>query len=176
MKTFALMTVLLAAAVPVLAAHSIGIYADEAATSCEITDTGGAKTLYIVETNQVQPAGGSVWKLAWDAGVTMIYVSDSTPYFRIGNAQDGIQIAYVPCGAGTFLIDTVTMMSFGTSAPCSRFRLVDEPTRGLSILRCGSFDPMSFVPGEAIVNANGTCSCTVATEQATWGSVKALYH
>jgi hypothetical protein len=178
MQKLVLTAVLLtAAAEPAIAAHSIGIYEDAAALSCEISDPGGgAKSIYIVETNElVVPVGGSAWKLDWDAGMTMTWIGDTTPYFHVGNAKDGISIAYVPCQGGTFLIDTVSMMSAGTSTPCSYFRLVAHPTQGLAILRCSSYDPMSFVPGEGIVNPTGACACTVATEPATWGRVKSLY-
>ena len=167
-------------ATPALGAHSIGIYADPGALSCEISDPGGAvmKTFYVVTTNATQvPFGGSVWKLEWDAGMTMTWVGDdASPYFSVGNARDGISIAYSPCQGGTFKIDTVTMMSFGTSAPCSRFRLAPHPTQGgPKSLSCGGFSPLPIVPGEGIVNANPTCSCNVATAPTTWGSVKALY-
>jgi hypothetical protein len=179
MKKFVLTVVLLTALnEPALAAHSIGIFEDAAATSCEISDPGGPSTklIYIVHTNElVVPVGGSVWKLEWDAGMTMTWIGDTTPYFHVGNAKDGISIAYSPCQGGTFVIDTVSMTSAGTSTPCSRFRLVAHPTQGLAILRCGSYDPMSFVPGEGIVNPNVSCACTVAVEPTTWGSVKALY-
>jgi len=179
MKKFVLTAVLLTAVTQAaLAAHSIGIFDDAAATSCEISDPGGPSTklIYIVHTNELAvPVGGSAWKLEWDAAMTMTWISDSSPFFRVGNAQDGISIAYVPCAGGTFLIDTVSMMSAGTSTPCSRFRLVAHPTQGLAILRCGSYDPMAFVPGEGIVNPNVSCACTVATEPTTWGRVKSLY-
>jgi len=38
-----------------------------------------------------------------------------------------------------------------------------------------NFASQEFVPGEGIVNANGTCMCSVSTAETTWGSVKALY-
>lgn len=176
----ALVLVILAAfATPALGAHSIGIYEDQGALNCEISDPGGAvtKTFYVVVTNAPIAFGGSVWKLEWDAGVTMTWIGDSTsPYFSVGNAKDGVSIAYVPCEGGTFKIDAVTMMSFGTSAPCSRFRLVPHPTQGGPMsLTCGGFSPLPIIPGEGIVNANGTCSCNVATAPTTWGGVKALY-
>ena len=67
------------------------------------------------------------------------------------------------------------MVSLGTSTPCARFRLAPHPSLGLAILSCGGFSPLPFVPGEGIVNANGTCPCSVPTAQTTWGGVKALY-
>jgi hypothetical protein len=178
MKLALIALTLVAVSTPAFALHSIGIYEDPQALICQISDPGGPSTklIYIVHTNELAvPVGGSAWKLEWDAGMTMTWISDTSPYFRVGNAQDGISIAYVPCASGTFLIDTVSMMSAGTSAPCSRFRLGPHPSMGLSILRCSSFDPLPFVPGEGIVNANASCACTVATEQTSWGAIKSLY-
>jgi hypothetical protein len=119
-----------------LAANSIGIYADQAAQSCEIADPGGGgtKTFYIVQTNEVQPSVGSAWRLEWDSGMTMVYVSDASPYFKLGDAQNGANIAYSQCAGGTFMIDAVTMTSFGTSAPCSYLRLGPHPTYGRVII------------------------------------------
>jgi hypothetical protein len=174
----ALIALTLVVSTPAFAAHSIGIYDDPLAVSCQISDPGGPSTklIYIVHTNELVVAvGGSAWTLEWDAGMTMTFINDSSPFFHVGNAQDGISMAYSPCAGGTFLIDTVSMMSAGTSAPCSRFRLGPHPSLGLSILRCGSFDPMAFVPGEGIVNANASCACSVATEPTTWGTIKSLY-
>jgi hypothetical protein len=75
---------------------------------------------------------------------------------------------------GTFTIDAVTMSWSGTSAACSYFRLGPDPTRGRVVVFCNPAS-VPFDAGEAIVNANGSCPCTVATRQSTWGSVKALY-
>jgi hypothetical protein len=178
MKKLGLTALLLAtAAGPVLAAHSIGIYADELAQSCEISDPGGGvqKTFYIVHTNEDLGVIGSAWQLQWDPGMTMVWVGDdATPLFKVGDAMNGAQISYTQCTTGTFKIDSVTMLSFGTSAPCSYLRLGPHPTQGRVMVDCG-FRYMPFTSGEAIVNANGTCACTVATEPTTWGTVKALY-
>jgi|SRR5712671_3847754 len=178
MKKLGLTALLLAAATsPALAAHSIGIYADEAAQSCEISDPGGGvlKTFYIVHTNEALGAIGSAWQLQWDPGMTMTWVGDdATPYFKVGDAMNGASISYTQCTTGTIKIDSVTMMSLGTSAACSYLRLGPHPTQGHVIVDCG-FRYFPFTSGEAIVNANGTCACTVATEPTTWGTVKALY-
>ena len=178
MKKLALTAVLLAAAASsALATHSIGIFADQAGLNCEIADPGGAtpKTIYIIHLNEVYGVIGSAWQLVWDPGMTMVYVSDdATPLYKVGNAQDGASISYLQCTTGTLLIDRVTFMSYGTSAPCSYFRLGPNPTQGHVMIDCG-FRYMQFVSGEAIVNANGSCSCNVATRPATWSSVKALY-
>ncbi|HKW13802.1 MAG TPA: hypothetical protein VJS69_04880 [Candidatus Krumholzibacteria bacterium] len=179
MHKLALTLVLLtAAAGPALGAGSIGVYADAGGSNCEISDPGGGalQLIYIVETNDLVPVGGSAWKLEWDAGMTMTWIGETTPYFHVGSAKDGISMTYSPCQGGTFLIDTVSMTSAGTSTPCSHFRLVDHPTQGLIIARCSSYDPMPLIPGDGIVNADATCHCNLsATEPTTWGRVKALY-
>lgn len=178
MKAFVLMTGLIAAsAAPAMAFLSIGIYADEAAVSCEISDPGGPgpKIFYIVHPNEPVPMGGSAWKLEWDAGMTMTWIGDETPYWHLGNAMDGITMTYVPCEGGTFKIDTVTMMSYGTSTPCSRLRLVPHPQLGLIISSCGGLTPVPFTPSDGIVNADDTCRCSLPTATMTWGGIKAMY-
>lgn len=178
MKNLVLTAMLLAAtASSALAASSIGIYEDQAGLNCEITDPGGSaqKTFYIVHTQEVQPAFGSAWRLEWDPGMTMVWIGDNSgPYFKVGNAMDGASIAYSGCVTGKLMIDSVTMLSLGTSAPCSYFRLGSHPTQGRVIIYCNLLG-VPFASGEAIVNANGSCTCSVGTEQTTWGTVKALY-
>jgi opacity protein-like surface antigen len=177
MRKFALTVVLLAAlATPALAAQSIGIFDDPNGQSCQISDPGGEtqKKVYIIHLNAPPSVIGSAWKLTWDAGMNMTWVSESSPFLLTGNSQDGVQVYYYTCQAGTFLIDTVTFTSHGTSAPCSYMRLAAEPTQGLVALYC-NFAKLSFVPGEGIVNANAGCACTVAAAPTTWGRVKSLY-
>ena len=178
MKKFVLTVLLLAAtAGPALAIGRIGIFGDDAGLSCSISDPGGSvfKVIYIIHTGDVQPAIGSAWTLTWDPGMTMVYMSDdASPWFKNGNAQDGASISYYTCQTGVLKIDAVTFLSLGTSAPCSYFRLAPHPTLGRSVIYC-NFAYVPFLGGEAIVNANATCPCSVATEQTTWGSVKALY-
>ena len=177
MKKLGLMALLIAAAAgPALAVQSIGIYEDAAGLDCEIADPGGGvmKTIYIVHTIDVQPTVGSSWTLEWDPGMTMVFVDDSSLYYKVGNARDGVQLSYYTCQSGTLLIDSVTMLSSGTSTPCSHFRLGPHPTQGRVIVYC-NFSYGLFDAHDAIVNGNGTCSCSVGIEATTWGSVKALY-
>ena len=176
MRTIALTVLLLAVAMPAMAIQDIGIFSDAAATSCEIADPGGnvQVMVYIVQTSSVQPVVGSAWTLQWDAGMSMDYVSDSTTYSKVGDAQNGASVFYFTCTAGTFVIDTVTFLSHGTSAPCSYMRLGPHPTQGRIIVQC-NFAGTPFQGGEGIVNPNDNCHCTVATEPTTWGRVKSLY-
>jgi len=177
MRKFALTILLVAGtSVPAMAIQTIGIFGDDVASKCEVSDPGGNATIkvYVFQTSPVQPVVGSAWNLEWDAGMTMDYVSDASTFSKVGNAQDGVSIYYFVCTAGTFLIDTVTFLSHGTSSPCSYMRLGEHPTQGRSIIQC-NFAATPFTPGEAIVNATAACTCNVATEPTTWGSVKALY-
>lgn len=179
MKRFGLFVFLLSltVAAPAMAVQDIGIFADAAGTSCEIADPGGnvQVKVYIVQTSPVQPVVGSAWKLEWDAGMSMDYVSDDTsPYSKVGDAVNGVSIFYFTCTAGTFVIDTVTFLSHGTSAPCSYMRLGPHPTQNRVIIQC-NFAGTPFHGGEGIVNPNDNCHCTLATEPTTWGRVKSLY-
>jgi hypothetical protein len=47
---------------------------------------------------------------------------DATPYLKVGDAMNGANIFYTQCTAGTIKIDSVTMMTLGTSA-------ATQPTR-----------------------------------------------
>jgi len=181
MKKFVLITAMLLAiaATPVLAqVEGLGLFADQAGLNCEVTDAvEGIKRVYVVHLNSVGATGSEF--LVDTSASTMALIVAAVPagFLSIGNSDTGISIAYQECRVGTFLVLTLTFDNFGTTAPCSYLHMLEDPNAVPPVRiwnDCFSF-PHAFPGGQAIVNANGTCPCDVATEATTWGTIKALY-
>ncbi len=179
MKKFVLTAMLLAIVVtPAMAIEDLGLYADQTGLNCQVTDTvAGIKRVYVVHTNSNGATGSEFLVDTSTSTMSLIVASVPAGMLSIGNSDTGISIAYQECKLGTFLVLTLTFDNFGTTAPCSRLRLLEDPTAfppQRIYADCGSL-PHAFPGGQAIVNVDGTCPCNVATEQTTWGTIKALY-
>ena len=180
MKKFVLTAMLLVvAATPALAQEGLGLFADNTGLSCSVTDLvdGAIKRVYVVHVNSVG-ASGSEFLVDTSASTMSLFVA-AVPagMLSIGASDTGISIAYQECRIGTFLVLTLTFDAFGTTAPCSYLRMLPDPTAASPVRiwnDCVSI-PHDFPGGVAIVNADGTCPCNVATEETTWGTIKALY-
>ena len=133
------------------------------------------------------------FRMALGPGVTMTYVSESTPYASAGSALAGISICFGSCLEQEPLIDTVTFMSYGDDAACSEVRIVPHPdAQTVEVRRCNGSTVAAYAQNLAIRPPGAfPCQCPsahlfpgapfpfdcmpVSVENTTWGSVKALY-
>ena len=163
---------------------SIGLFADDLGTNCNISDTTPGTNFMHVYVVHVGTDGStaSQFKVEPTAGVagTMNKVGHSSPFMPIGDPLTGISIAYQNCRGGTFMILDITFMAFGTTAACEMFSIIPDPaaTSGMvEITDCSNpILTLYFTRGgQARVNSDGSCDCNVATKQTSWGGIKALY-
>lgn len=138
-------------------------------------------------------ASAARFKLMSGPGVTMTYVSESTPYASSGDTQDGIAICFNTCLVGPVTIATVTYMSHATDERCSELRVVPHPeAETVEVATCDGATVAAYSIDMIIIPpSTPPCPCpavrlypgtpmpfdcsTVATENTTWGRVKALY-
>jgi len=183
MKKLMLASMLLAIAVsPALASDWIGAFEDPAGFDCEMTDVAaGSKFVYIVHHTDAGSTGSEFLVNADQTTFSYASTQIGAGFFALGEANTGISIAYNACVTGTFgtfVACRVTYDILGTTAPCARV-ILDEDPNAVPPVRIyadclGGFKP--FVGGQLTVNPNGSCSCgDFAVEPATWGSIKALY-
>jgi hypothetical protein len=164
---------------------SIDIFSDGAFTSCNITDAPAALVpVYIVHTHANEGAAASQWKL--DMGnVVMTFVGSFSPYPTvIGAPLAGVSVAYGSCVSDPDnLIMTVNFFGTGTSPTCALMSIVPDPVAlsgMVEIVDCtpepnGPFKVTLEKGGQARVNPDLTCDCTVPVRETTWGGIKALY-
>jgi hypothetical protein len=170
-------TILLACIAGVVNAQtipSIRLYADPAFTQCTLSDTApGVVTVYAAL--YAFDADGVRFRVAASPGFTGVWLSDATPYFKVGSSPTDLSVAFGKCLVGINLVATFTYQLFGTST-CSD--LATAAPVGFPFPyydTCGfTGDPLS--PASLHVNCSGSFDCIpVATEPTTWGRVKALY-
>jgi hypothetical protein len=158
---------------------NITVFADEAAASCSITDqTPGPITVYVMHTNMSGMAV-SDFKVAESIGFLATYISETIETIgHVGDFRNGITLAYGTCRDGPLLLGSISYQGHGTSTPCSYLEVVAWRYPWPYTTNCTEHDYQAPPLGRLYVNAQpGECPlwCSVATEQSTWGRVKALY-
>ena len=159
---------------------SIDIFSDGLYTSCNVVDVAGLVSVYVVHTNANDGSTASQWKVELGAGVTMTSVGSINAYpTAIGDPLVGISIAYGACQTiANNLLVTMNFIGSGTSATCALMSIVPDPTSpsGLvEIVDCARNKITLEKGGQARVNPDGTCNCTVPVQETTWGGIKSLY-
>jgi hypothetical protein len=148
------------------------ILSDTASTDSTLLDgTPRTVNLYVVHAEQSGGATGVDFAVAGASGFTGVWLSETSSYLTFGTSTTGIAVAYGGCLSEPVLVLTLTYQLFGTSAACSELRIVASSGRPfpLCLEGGGCFFETPCHAGALHVN------CSVATEQTTWGRVKALY-
>jgi hypothetical protein len=172
----------LAGAVNAQVPGSIGLFADPAASYCDVYDYApGIVIVYVVH---VMTTGATASQFRVDSnswGANMLYLSEvvTPPYYAIGNSQTGVSIAYTYCVPSPNMIMYIQYFAQGLSATCSKIKVVDHPTAtppGIYVVDCS--DPPNLLTatgGSVVINPDATCMCDIPVEETTWGKIKSLY-
>lgn len=173
--SFALMLV---ASLAFAQAGSIGIFADPAATNCNLADAAPGLGLYYIVHVFTGGATGSEWAATKPACHTGMWLSDMNQFAVVlGNTQTGYSVGYGACKIGTVHICTMQMFNSGTTPACCLWQVVPHPANANGRIEGSdcNFDLILPTGGAAIVNSNTGCNCNVPTQDTTWGGVKALF-
>jgi len=167
-------------------ADSVGVYTSAAATSCAVAPTAfGLVTLYIVHDTD----GGRVSKFMVNdlLGLTPTGTSVTPGFISIGTYAGGIEIAYPTCQNGKIVIGTLGYFYQLESMSCARtVQVVPHPGSEVPgeviAVDCNTpFGNIETAVGGRAWGGNDSEACggclppTVATQESTWGGVKALY-
>jgi hypothetical protein len=154
---------------------NIGIFADQAGTSCNISSASPLLYVYFVHVNAVG-ATASQWAAPAPPCMTATHVMDIVPFEVLGNTVTGIAVPYGTCKTGTFCL--ISALYYVTAAePCCHWPVVADPyvaSGKVEIADC-EYNLTYGTGGQAIVNATESCNCNVPFENTTWGQVKAIY-
>jgi hypothetical protein len=121
-------------------------------------------------------ADGVRFRVAASPGFTGVWLSDATPYYKVGSSPTDLEVGFNKCLIGTNLVATITYQVFGTST-CSDLSIA-APAGFIAPFfdDCGFEEIPLFNNGPLHVNCSGSFNCSpVATEPTTWGRVKSLY-
>jgi hypothetical protein len=157
---------------------SIGIYADPAGASCNISDTvAGLLSFYAV--HALTPgATASQFAAPQPACFPATFLSDSPAFpVAIGGSQTGIAIAYGACLAAPIHVLTIQYFASGITPPCCYYPVVPDPnlpSGQIEVVDCA--ETIVFATGGVgIINPDATCDCDVPTQDTTWGKVKSIF-
>jgi hypothetical protein len=161
-------------------------------SNCILGLDPGLRTIYIrLAFNS--GATAARFRVALGPGVTMTYVSESSPYTAVGYALAGMSVCFGGCLTGEPLLASLTFMSYSTDASCSEVRIVPHPNaQTIEVQKCNGSTVAAYgKPLEIVPHGTIPCLCptphlfpgtpmpfdcmTVAAESTTWGRVKALY-
>lgn len=160
------------------------LYPATGSGGCVLVDTGGQATVQInLDALLAFPTRAAKFNTAASPGFTGTIVAfEFAPgILGLGNPTDGFLVEYQECLQSSMPLVTLTYQLFGTSASCGTISVVPYP--GEQSIIVGDCDGQSIAThslGPIIVNPGDGCSsqpwCALATQQSTWGRVKALYH
>lgn len=159
---------------------SIGIYANNTGSSCEVADVGFV-TLHFIHVNNTC-ATAVEFKADVSALNFLMHFGDNSPFaLKIGAFKDGTSISYGASLTGNVYLGSSTWQSGGNV--CKRAYAVKHPVPSVATsgpLGVGCPTGWLYLNGSYAVISNagfGDCHCpgTVPTEESSWGQIKSLY-
>ena len=162
----------------------IGLYPDVGASSRCVFDTEpGELSFYVVHDmmpafSQAQYLYFSAPKPACFSAVHVMDVNGPGGIITTGSSQTGVEILLLPLcvsspGAGHVM--TIVYTVFGGTPTDCEYRILPDGQGRLEAASCGPGGSF-LAPRSGLINPSNPGLCVVATEETTWGKVKALYH
>jgi len=181
MKKALLLTVflMLGATLAFAQAGSIGIFANPAATDCNLVagPASGLALYYIVHVNTPGAVGCEYAAPKPTCMSLAQWLSDSNAFpVTLGNSQTGVSVGYGTCRVAPILVQTLQYFVLGPNPTCCRYPVLPHPINGgPNVVDCAD-NLLIATGGQGIINAvPGQCMCNVPVESTTWGQMKALY-
>jgi hypothetical protein len=184
--TYRLLAVLMVLCV-VRVAHGqtekIALYADAWGSDCSITDTApGVVEVHMIHVGSVGSTGASFRAPMPACWMGAVWLGDviSPPFLIIGTTQGNfIDVAYRTCVVSPIYIGKINFYGVGTGDPCCEYPVLPSYFPTVIAVDCTPlFGPEVPIGGGSVtINENSNCPCNppLATEETTWGRVKALY-
>ena len=166
-KVLLLMVAVLMISSVAMADH-IGVYLDSSGGSCSIGPAGQFSPTATVIHKFTTGATGSRFKVTFPAGTS--FFGFNTPYVPVGSLTSDISLGYGQSLSGTIVLGTINAI-YGAGQG-----LVEAADLQPIILYTNClFAELPATGGKFYVGTTNADCGEVATEQSTWGSVKALY-
>ena len=162
-KVLLLMVAVLMISSVAMAGH-VGIYTDGTGSSCSFAPAFNP-AVNIIEKFSL---GSTGIRFSMNPGANMIF-GFNTPFVPVGALGSDLSLAYGQCLNGSIVLGTALMQLTGGT-----MQII--PAQGFPniIFTDCSFGEYPATGGTAYVGTTGNCN-EVATENSTWGQVKALY-
>lgn len=177
MRKILMLAIVVVLGANVAMADHIGIYNDATGASCyKVPPAFQPYTWYVIHKFSAGTTG-SQWKIDDFTGQTQSGSAVQGGFLAIGGAYTGLSLAYGGCLTGDIVLVHLNYFGFPTPpTTCGALRVVRDPTAATVKHTTCAFVEVVATGGQAF---NGDTACggcnEVATEETTWGSVKALY-
>jgi hypothetical protein len=165
----------------------VGLYSDAYWSDCNLSAAADVMaTVYVVHSSASQANGLQFRVISnWDNFTVANVVYGGN--VAVGDLFTGVSVTYGACRALPYLVATLTFVPLDTPPSCSILRVIGDPaseTGQVEVIDC-SFQKLTAYGSYLCVNTSPPC-CTiggpdpgcelpVATDETTWGEIKALY-
>ena len=164
-------------------ADAIGVYSDQTAVDCALrtlVPPPGSNSMYLIHRFNNDGAAAIQFKVNDSTG--LFAASQTTEFLTLGTWNTDLSVSYGGCMVGDITVMTLNFLWFGTPITgCNnRLDVVAAPTSPLSgeiaTVEC-DFETVTpaFGFSGVVTQPESVCCPTTATEESTWGGVKALY-
>ena len=204
MKKILLMTLALMACAGAAMADHIGVYADTQGFWCEVSTLApppANNSVYVIHKFNGNGSSALQFKVLDNSGLFFANASFNPSFLVLGTYNTDLSISYTQCLFGDVLVGTLNFFWFGNPiSGCNNTLIVvaapTSPIPGeIATVEC-DFATLTPASGGALFftksgletialpvamparTASCECAslcCTIATEENTWGGVKALY-
>ena len=164
-------------------ADHVGIYADLSGSSCALTNLQpppANNPLYIIHRFNGNGTSASQFKVNDASG--LFAASQQTTFLTLGTWNTDLSVAYGGCLVGDIAVMTLNFLWFGTPITgCNNtLTVVAAPTSPIpgevATVECDFATLTPATGGRAHVGSTASqCCILTATEENTWGGIKALY-
>jgi len=164
----------------------IEFYADAAMSNCMITDVAPSPSFVQIHMFQTGTLPGT--DVIFGARIPSCWVGatwlgDFFAIEAIGNSTQsdfGVILLHGACQEPPVYLGYMNFFASGQGLPCCAYPAHPTIDNDIFAVReCGlGFNYRPLLARPAIINGNANCPCEapLATEETTWGRVKALYH
>ena len=158
---------------------SIGLFADQSGSECNVVDSPGPVIVFMYHL-WAPCATGSRFKVVQLNGANLTYLAEQFSFPLVtGTTLTGITITYPQPLSSPIYLGYIYYSGSGMSQPCGMLKVVPHPAAVPSeVLWTDCSTPPAVrtaTGGAAVVNPDETCDCSIPVHETTWGHVKALY-
>jgi len=182
MKRLFLITLVAVFSASVAAAQvgNIGLFADNAGADCNIVDNAvGLKPIYVVHVNAANVSAVQ-FSAVVPACFGASFLSDTAVWpVTVGNSQTGVAVGYGVCLSSPIHVLTINVFAQGLASTCCQMTVAPHSAASsgeIEVVDCANdLFLLGTIGGTVTINPDGSCMCSIGTEETTWGQVKALY-
>lgn len=166
----------------------LGVYADTAGQDNCLIDAVGVLQFHVVHTLTAASTGSRFSAPLPFCASNVLWLADQSPHaITLGNSQTGVTVGYGACLGQPIHVLTILYLGQGQTNGCFCYPVLADPssvTGSIEVFDCAGGMSTTLGVENIITNGQSNCcipfgncdtTCTVPTEESTWGNIKSLY-